>query len=364
MTRCVPFMLVGCWLGATATVGWSRQSSPSDEGDAVALARQFVEEGNYEQVIETLKGLPEDKAGFEAHRLLGAAYLRLGRLPEARQALRTAVRLRAVDGETHCLLGDVYLAEQKFGLAAGSYAEAQRLGSDTPQLHYQAARAAYELGNYIGKMETRTIAGGVAGRVQDGCYLIEPVPEERDRFFVAPSDSAIYHVQRALDGGLDTPRIYLLHADIWLAAGRHVPALDIYRRIEETVPEEERARYNYHYALACRGADDLEGYLDRMKRAIALDEPRYGKHLITAYRRVADYYSAEGDLKNYIRYLELAAKEAPASADLHYLLGNALFEAGRTADASRQWRLTLELEPDHADRERMLELVRMITSEP
>jgi tetratricopeptide (TPR) repeat protein len=155
----------------------------------------------------------------------------------------------------------------------------------------------------------------------------------------------------------------LLHADIWVGAGRYTRALAIYRRIDGVVPAEQRARYYYQFAQASLGTDDVEGYVERLKRAIALDGDTYGRHLVTAYRRAAEYYGAEGDLDNYIRYLELAAGESPTSADLHYLLGNALYEAGRRVEASRRWRLTLELNPDHPDRRRMLELVRLIGSQ-
>jgi Flp pilus assembly protein TadD len=100
-----------------------------------------------------------------------------------------------------------------------------------------------------------------------------------------------------------------------------------------------------------------------VKRASARDEKTYGSELVVAYRRAADHYSADGDLTGYLRCLQLAVDESPESAELHYLLGNALYEAGRKVEASRHWRLALELEPDHPDRSRMLELIRVITSQ-
>ena len=361
MNCCVPFIPLACLLaGAGPAVGTQHVGQTADD---VTRARARAEAGEYEQVVKLLEPILDAQPDYAVYHLLGEAYYHTGNPPQARRCLQAAIELKPTNSQNHYLLGSVYLAEGKFALAAEAYQAAQRLGLDTAELHYELATACYHLENYTGRMETRTVLGGLAGRIQDGCYLIDPVPGQRDRFFIAPQGSAIYHLQRALDGGLDTPEVRLLQADIWLGARQHSRALAIYRKIETEIPAADRARYYYHYAQACLGTDDLEGYLDRLQRAIALDKAAYGHHLVTAYRRVADYHNAQGDLDNYIRYLTLAADESPTSADLHYLLGNALYEAGHKLEASRRWRLTLELHPDHPDRTRMLELTRLITSQ-
>jgi len=336
---------------------------PTDPKDPVALARGYAEQQEYEKVIETLQPTADLKNNYEANHLLGQAYYQTGKLVEARRCLQTAVELQPKSAPDHYLLAHVYLGEEKFALAVESYETTLRLGFDTAELHYKLATAYYRLRNYAGQVFTQTIKKGLAGRIVGDCYLIEPVPSKPDRFLAAPQASAIFHLQKALDAGLDTPQAHLLQADIWLGTRRYAKALQVYKTLEDRTPSQDRAAYHYAYARACLGVDDRQGYLDRLQKAIALDEKTYGPHLVDAYRQVADRYNAEGDLESYVRYLELAVAETPDSHDPHYLLGNALYEAGRTRQACRQWQITLELQPEHPDRTRMLELIRTLTTQ-
>jgi tetratricopeptide (TPR) repeat protein len=328
----------------------------------MAEARQHADAGRFDLVIELLEAIPAVKHTYDAHHLLAMAYSKTDRPHAARHSFQSAIRLRPTSAEDHYLLGNLYFTQRKFALAVESYAEAERFGHDAPEMHYRMATCYYELGNYVGRIETRTVIGGKAGQAMDGVYLLDAVPDRPGRFRVAPKASAIYHLRRALDSGLDTAEIHLLHGDIWLASRHYARAVEIYRAIEHKVPPAEEAGFYRRFAEACLGVDDLEGYLGRLERAVALGGPAEKVVLPEAYRKVADRYNAAGDLANYIRYLELAAKEAPESAELRYRLGNAYYEAGREQDASRSWRITLELDPGHPDRQRLLEHIRDIGS--
>lgn len=361
LIRVILSAYVGPGLPLLAPAGPDDQ--PKDPGALIALARGYAEQHEYGKVIETLQSAADLKNGYEANHLLGEAYYHTGQLVEARRCLQTAIGLQPKNAPDHYLLANVYLAEEKSALAAESYQTALGLGVDTPDLHYRLATAYYGLKNYTGRVFDHTVQGGLPGRIAGDCYLIEPLPGQPDRFLAAPQASAIYHLQKALDAGLDTPQAHLLQADIWLGTRRYAKALQVYKTLEDHTPSQDRAAYEYAYARACLGVDDRQGYLDRLQKAIALDEKTYRPHLVDAYRQVADRYNAEGDLESYVRYLELAVAEAPDSHDLHYLLGNALYEAGRTRQACRQWQITLELQPEHPDRTRMLELIRSLTTE-
>ena len=362
MTCSLRHALLASLLIGSASWAASQPANIDETRAAVARAQAFAETQQYEQVIATLEAIPVEKRDYDAHHLLGQAYYRAGRLAGARRNLRAAVRLNPNPAHDHYLLGDIYLAEDKSALAIESYTAAERLGLCPPELPFRMAAAYYNLGSYVGRLETRTLRAGVPGRLQGGVYVIGAAPNEAGRFLVAPEASAIYHLQRALDAGLDTPLVHLLHADIWLRARRYDRALRIYQALEEKVPAAEQARYYRHFAGACLATDDVEGYLIRLKQALAVTPKTDERVLADAYRRVAQHYNAAGDLDNYIHYLQLAVGLDPESADLHYCLGNAFDDAGRLQNASRHWRITLELQPDHPDRRRMLERVRDITA--
>jgi tetratricopeptide (TPR) repeat protein len=55
--------------------------------------------------------------------------------------------------------------------------------------------------------------------------------------------------------------------------------------------------------------------------------------------------------------LREAVKERPKDFNAHYLLGGALAQTGQTEDALREWRLALEIQPDH------LKLLQLMTVE-
>ena len=266
-----------------------------------------------------------------------------------------------VSASDHDLRGDRYWAEGRFALAAEAYETATRLGLDSPAIHLKLAKAYLNLNNSTGSTEARTVPNGIPGRIQEGVYLIEPLPNEPGRFLVAPKTSAIHHLQQAVDAGLDGPHVRLLEADIWLRARRFAKALDIYATLQGKVPAEDQYRYYRHFAEACLATDDVEGYLDRLEKAAALDREPDPPMLAAAYLRAAQRYAADADLPNYIRCLKLALEQDPESADLHYRLGNAFDDASRPERASLHWRITLELQPDHPDRRRMLEAIRDIS---
>ncbi|MHC4065905.1 MAG: tetratricopeptide repeat protein [Planctomycetota bacterium] len=354
------FVLLSASVAAAAPLAApaTQTGSDADRPARLASARTYAEHGEYDKVIETLEALRDGGDDYEVSHLLGQAYFQTDNLPEARRCLQAAIEQKPKSAPDHCLLADTYLRQEKFALAAESYETAWRLGLDVADLHYGLATAYYKLKNYTGRIFYRTVEGGSAGRIVKDCYLIEPAPSQADRFIAAPQSSAIYHLQKAHDAGIDTPEAHLLHVDIWLRTGRYAQALAIFETLEERVDPPDRAEYYFAYARACLGADDRQGYLDRLEKAIALDPKTYRPRLVDAYRQVAARCNAEGDLQDYIRYLKLAVGEAPESHNLRYALGNALFEAGRQAGACRQWQITLELQPDHPDRTRMLELIR------
>ena len=346
---------------------------PSGDGnrateESVASVRHLLETGRFQQAIAALEPLAEQEGTAEIHRLLGEAYLKLGLLTEARQSYATALQLDGESAPDRFQLGRIYLLENKYALAVEHLRQAQRLGVKDGELHQRLAVAYCGLNNYLGRVRTVTARGQSAGRIVGEVYLLEPVPGRADAFLAAPSESAVYHSQRALDEGQDSLEARLTHARIWLGARWYARAAEVYASLEQrvarsTLSAADQARIAAAHAQALYGADDMEGYLAKLKRAVALDEARFAPVLADGFGKVAARYNQRGDLAQYLRYLELAVAESPKSARLHYRLGNGYWEAGRKRQAAREWRITLQIAPDHPDRRRILELIQAINAE-
>lgn len=308
-------------------------------------AQAAMNNGQFERAAELLEtAIRTDPGRTREYYLLAEAYEQAGH-PD-----------RAAD--THVRLGDAYAATGRHAVAVDAYEHAGRLGRDGPDYHLRLARSHYALKQYLGAVTKRRIAGGVPDRVVDGYYLLRPVPDRDDMWFVCPPESAIYHIRCIDAAGSTSTAARLLEADVWLAVKQPSRALRIYGSIESEVPAGQKADYYYHSAQAALGADDLNEYIRRLRRAIELAPDRYGHTELTAYTTLAERYSQRGDLERYTDYLKLACELAPRSGDLHYQLGNAYWEADDRVAAARQWQIALELDPDHPDRDRMLQLIR------
>lgn len=88
-----------------------------------------------------------------------------------------------------------------------------------------------------------------------------------------------------------------------------------------------------------------------------LDPEAYRSALVDGYLQVADRYNQAGQLTRYIDHLSLAVNESPQTTSLHLKLANAFEDARKYEDAVQQWRLVLDLEPDHPERTRLLNLI-------
>ena len=339
-----------CW-APPAQAGGPTTSAPAGAVDLYAEAREAVDAGHYEHALSLLESAVRLEPGQARYRaLLAWTHARLGADEQA--------------AAEYARLGDWYAERGRHALAAEAFEQAVGLGRRDARLHVRLARAYYELKQLLGTISTRRVPGASPDRIVGAYYLLSPVPSQPDRYYVCPRSSAIYQIRQAIDAGLDDAVTRLLQADICLAAGRHEQALAIYRSIESRVPPEERAGYYFRSARAALGVDASDEYLARLRQAIDLDPQRYGPSLADAYDAMARRCSRQGELEMYIRYLEQATDVSPVSAQLHCRLGNAYWEANRRADAARQWQVALELQPDHPDRKRMLDLISAVGSAP
>lgn len=334
------------------------KASPDHVEAGQLLAETRAERQDWKAVLQVLEPLLKYRHDYQTYHLLGEAAYQLNDTDKARKYFEEAVRLNPQSAADHYQLGNIYLAGNRFALAAEAYQNALRLGMKSAVLHYKLGTAYFNLRNYFGTIGTVTVKSGSVGTISGDWYLIEAVPGQKDVFRAAPSNTAIYQIAKAVAEGIeDKPDIRFLRANIYLNAGRYRQAYEMYGQMRAVIPADDRALFFYYYAQAAFGVGRLEEHLSLLGEAIKLNKTAYQPMLVEAYLRVADQYNQAGDLAKYIDYLNRAMRESPQTASLHLKLGNAYEEANRYADAAMHWQMVLDLEPDHP---RRLELLTAI----
>ncbi len=335
-----------------------------DHVEASQLLAEIHHAGQqWKEIIALLEPLLKYRNDYPTYHMLGEAAYNLDDFVKARKYYEEATRLNRASALDHYQLGNIHLAENRYARAAIAYESAMRLGLESPVLHYKLASSYFNLRNYFGRISKVTVAAGEPDTISDDWYLIERVPGSKDVFRVAPPKSAIYQIAKAMEEGTDLPLadIRMLRANTFLSARRYERASELYAELAKMVvdqPKEDRALYQFYYAETALGLAKYDDYLVRLQKAIDLDKETYGSALVDAYDTVAEKYNQAGELDNYIKYLKLAVHESPQTASLHMKLGNALEEAKTFGPAVQQWRMVLDLEPDHADRTKLLNLIK------
>jgi len=211
-----------------------------------------------------------------------------------------------------------------------------------------------------------TVAAGEPGTISDQWYLIERVPGKKDVFRVAPTASAIYQIAKAMEGGLaERVDIRMLRANSYLNARRYKQAYEFFTQLADSISDEDkedRALHHFYFAESAFGLRKYDEYLEHVRKAIELDPESYQSALVDAYINVSDKYNQAGKLDKYTEYLALAVQESPETVSLHLKLGYGYEEAQRYAEAVQQWRMVLDLEPEHPDRTKLLNLIKKYSS--
>ncbi len=340
------------------------KDNPEHVEAGVELGRILAAEKKFDRVISTLEPLLKFKHDYPIYHMLAQAYYQKENMAKAREYFEEAVKLNPASGGDWYELANIYLAESRFAKSADAYEKAHELGVESAVLHFKLASVYFNLRNYLGRVTTAEVIGGQAGQIKNNLLLIDPVAGRKDTFYVAPSRSAIFQVRLAQEMGIDLPQIRFLEANIWLSARRYAKAEPIYKALEGKLEKGDQGLYWFYRAQAALGLDDYDGYLARLGKAIEAAPDVYKAALPDAYVTVARRYQQRGDNARYIEFLGKAVGANPLSAGLHLTLADALWQLARRPEAAAQYRLVMELEPDHADRVRLLNRIREVEGAP
>lgn len=334
------------------------RANPRHVEAGVELAELLSPSRQPDRVIGVLSPLLTYRHDYPLYHLLAEAYYQKEDLVQARQHYAEAVKLNPASGDDYYQLGNIDLAQKRFAKAAENYEQAGRLGVSSGVYHFKLASVYFNLHHNLGRVETAEVIGGQPGQIKNDRYLIESVPGQKDQFYVALPRSAIFQVAKAQSLGIDIFDVHFLEANIWLAAQRFDKASAIYSRLEEKVQKADAGLFWFSWAQAALGQGDFDNYLARLEKAIAADPEVYKPTLADAYLTVAERHNQQGDNARYLEFLGKAVQINPLSARLHLALGDAHWLSGQREQAVAQYRLVLELEPEHGDRARLLNRIK------
>ena len=322
------------------------------------LAELLTPQKKPDRVIAILKPLLKLKHVYPLYHLLGEAYYEKEDFNESRKHFEEAVKLNGQNRDDHYQLGNIYLAQKRFAKSAASYERASQLGMSSGVFHFKLASVYFNLHNYLGNITTAEVIGGKAGQISNNLYLLESVPGKKDTFYVTGSQSAAFQVAKAQKLGIDIFEIRFLEANVWLSSHEFEKADAVYKALQEVVPKENLGLFWSQWAETALGLDDFDNYIARLKKAIEADPDVYRATLSEAYVTVANRHHQRGDNEQYIAFLQKSVDLNPLSARLHLTLGDALWDISKRPLAIQQYKLVLELEPEFAQRVRLLNRIR------
>jgi len=312
------------------------------------------------RVIGILAPLLKFKHDYPLYHMLAEAYYQKEQWEQARENYQEAVKLNPQSPQDWYQLGNIYLAQKHFARSAEAYEKAGQLGVDSAVYHFKLASVYFNLRDYLGAVTTAVVLGGQAGQIKNDLLLLDAAPGRKDAFYAAPPKSAIFRIAKARQLGIDSPQIRFLEANIWLSARRFAKADALYKAMqaEGKLDKADLGLFWFYWSQTALGLDDFDNFLGRLAKAIEAEPDVYKSTQADAYVTVARRYQAKGDHNRYIEYLKQAVATNPMAASLHLMLGDACWQAGLRKQAVEQYKLVLELEPDHADRVKLLNRIR------
>ena len=174
--------------------------------DGYTRARHLLQQHRFAEVVQVLRPLiAQSPESDDLHRVLGQAYLKLGRLPEAEQALRMSLRVVPNNPSKLCALGDVLHGQQRVDDALECYQQAVAALADYGPAHNRLgviyaqrgrfAEAAYHFQRHVEIAPTSPEAlSNLAGRLCDTGRRAEAVKLARQALQYDPAYAPAHRV--------------------------------------------------------------------------------------------------------------------------------------------------------------------------
>lgn len=273
---------------------------------------------------------------------------------EREAALREAIRGNPRDQGVWLVYVDSALDAGQYAVAVARTQEAARAAGASAELHWRAARAYFSMRQDLGAVEVRSLRDGRVGQFAGDWLVLEPRPGA-SQFVCAPAASAIFHIRKALDAGLDRAELHLLHAQVWDRAGKPAAAIGIVRAQEAALLDHADADRAAALAEIALHAGDASAFLRYTRRRADLDPQRAGGILFDAYRDAAALFGQRGDDELLRSFLRRALDVRPDDPGTLLQLADAEWDADNTTAARGLYRRLISLAPQHPARARILD---------
>lgn len=253
--------------------------------------QQHLESGDLSKAIAALEeARNRDPNLAEAHRLLGEAFGRSGRWPEAVIELEAYRTLASQDAAAYFMLGQAYVQTDDLKKAASTFAEGVRI--DPSFLDSRRDEVA-EVANGILQAGQEALDDGDLATATELLTIVAPLVAEQSEVYVALGRA---HLQ----------------------ANDTVQALSAFAYATTLSP-----------AVATEYADEIA--------ALAQAGLELGQAALD-----------DGDLDTAAQIMQAVTVLLPGEAKTHFVLGNVYNQANQLAQASEQYQAVLSLEPDSA----------------
>jgi tetratricopeptide (TPR) repeat protein len=341
---------------ALQSPGTPDRETPSGSFDTIRQrADQARTGGRLQEAIELYRRALRMRPGWvEGHWYLGTTYYEIENYADCRDAFQRVIRLQDENGAASAFKGLCEFRLKNYRVALRDLNKAQGLGVGDPKLipvaryhrailltrfeHYERALLAYAEFAREGNGSPMIIeAMGIA--VLRFALLPDEVPtEKRDVVLLAGRASflAASNKMEAAQNGFEelvaryptTPNVHYLYG-VYLLRDRPEQALDEFNAELRVSPSHARAMLQIAQEVLKRG--EVEAALRWATRAVQIAPQNF-----VGRRTLGQIKLERNDVAGAIVELETAAKLEPDSPSVHYALARAYQRAGRGADARRE----------------------------
>jgi tetratricopeptide (TPR) repeat protein len=358
-----PAVWVALLVLTTASAAATPLQKPGARGgvkgpDSFAAIRQRANDartaGRLEEALDLYRqAIKLRPAWAEGHWYLGTTYYEIEKYPECRDAFGAVVRLQTGNGAAWAFKGLCEFQLKKYREALHDLNKAQGLGVGDPKLiqvsRYHRAilltrfeeyeRALQAFAEFVREgNNTPMLIDGMGLAVLRLPYLPDELPaEKRDVVLLAGRTMLLTGSNNAAAGKAfeelvgrypQTPNVHYLYG-VYLLHERPDEALDEFNEELRVSPDHARAMVQMAQEWLKRG--DLDAAIRWAGRAVQLAPRNF------VCRRVLGQIKLElDDVAGAVSELETAAKLEPESPSVHYALARAYQRAGRAADAKRE----------------------------
>ncbi len=330
-----------------------------DSGDAYYLrGLLLMYRGRWDEAVAALTRAaelsPDDPTVYVA---LGQAREKIGQAEEAAAAFAKAAALSeaslkekkgADDPQVIAAHADILRNQDRFEEAVAEHQRAIEIGEKRRLRPDRLAWLYRSLGRTYWDMERWAEMAEAYNRaiaLSPGLYSDYRALAEAYRGMGQP-DQAVAAYQQALALLPCDALTHDLLANLYRELGRDDEALAEYRLAAQYDPDDFTAWHAIGQLLKARGAADEAQAAYEKAIAAAADHLQRNPHDAATAAMLGLMYSLQGDPTRAIPVLQQAVALLP-SADNHYFLGNACYEAGRYEEALAEYQAALVIDPKH-----------------